>query len=432
METTWWTLTVAVLLSGAVGIGLGWWLARDRASVRLVAAEAHRDLLLQRVADHEAVARDDQQVALQLAPLRATLARVEEGVRDLERDRAEQLGQVGARLHEVSVETAALRQQTATLTGALSSSATRGTWGELQLRRVLEHAGMLARCDFEEQVGGVSQHQARVRPDVVVRLPGERVVVIDAKAPMGAFLRAQADDVSTHERAALLRRHAEALRGHVESLAAKAYWSAFTTSPEVVICFVPSDAVLVAALHASPDLYDLAQSRRVVLASPAILLAVLRGLALSWQQDALTTNAQELLRLGTDLHHRLGTLGRHVSAMGSSLRRSVETYNALVGTLESRVMVTSRQMVDLDLASDPLPRLEAVEVAPRLLTAPELVSGTGGDPGDVAVPRGHHGGADVSSRAAQEMEAATPQRPTLLEDHEGGETRRHLGTEHAG
>lgn len=364
-----WLLTVAA----ALGMAVGWLLGRAAGAAGLARAQAERDLMAQRLAGVEDAAGDDRQTAAELAPLRHTLARMEATVRDLERDRALQFGEVGARLVDVAGQAEALRAQTATLTGALNASAVRGTWGEVQLRRILEHAGMLARCDYDEQVGAVSSHEARVRPDVVVRLPGDKVVVIDAKAPMGAFLQAQRDGIPESERAAHLVQHAAALRAHVEALAGKAYWSAFATTPELVICFVPSDAVLAAALRAAPELYDQAQSHKVVLASPAVLLTVLRALALAWQQDALTRNATELLRLGADLHERLGTLGRHAATMGAALRRSVESYNAMVGTLESRVMVTSRQLRDLDLAASDHEVLRPVEATPRPLTAPELI-----------------------------------------------------------
>ncbi|WP_298750810.1 DNA recombination protein RmuC [uncultured Serinicoccus sp.] len=368
-----------LLLVLVVGLALGWLVGSSRTGARLARADtevalAHADRdrersraaeLEQALVDAEQEGEADRRTAAELAPLRGALERVERQVRSLERDRLEQFGQVGEHLDQVASQTRALQEQTAALSGALSASGTRGTWGEVQLRRVMEHAGMLARCDFDEQVGAVSRHDARVRPDAVVRLPGEKVLVVDSKAPLTAFLRAQAPECPPGRVDDLLRDHAAALRGHVEALAAKDYWSAFTTSPELVICFVPSDAVLAAALRAAPDLYDHAQSRKVVLASPATLLAVLRATALAWQQDALAGNARELLALGTELHQRLGTVGRHTRAMGSALRRSVETYNQLVGTLESRVMVTSRRMSELGLVDsthDPLPVLE---VAPR-------------------------------------------------------------------
>lgn len=370
-------LTLAALALLLLGMSWGWLLAQARAS----AARAERDVAR---AEAEGLRREltltldageqDRRAAAELAPLRDSLDRVERQVRTLERDRVEQFGQVGEHLAQVAQQTRALQQQTAALSGALSSSGTRGTWGEVQLRRVLEHAGMLEHCDFEEQVGAVSRHDARVRPDVVVHLPGGKTLVIDSKTPLTAFLRAQGDDLPAEEVAGLMREHARALRGHVDALAAKDYWSAFTSSPELVICFVPSDAVLAAALRAEPDLYDRAQARRVVLASPATLLAVLRATALAWQQDALTSNAQELLRLGAELHQRLGTVGRHLGSMGTALRRSVETYNQLVGTLESRVLVTARRMQELGLADQTAAAPSPLEAAPRPLTSPELLA----------------------------------------------------------
>lgn len=367
-------IILLVLTATALGLVAGWLLGRAGGATDLARAGAERDLLAERLAAREATEVEDRQTAAELAPLRAALVRVESQVRELERDRQQQFGSVGERLTEVARQTAQLREQTAGLSGALNSSGVRGTWGESQLRRLLEHAGMIARCDFDEQVSAVSHHDVTVRPDVVIHLPGQKLLVLDSKAPLSAFLRAQADDLAPAARQDLLAQHARALRGHVDALADKAYWSAFRTTPEMVICFVPSDAVLAAALQAAPDLYEHAQSRKVVLASPATLLALLRALAFAWQQDTLADNARELARLGAELHHRLGTLGKHVAAMGSSLRRSVESYNSMIGTLESRVMVTGRSLVEAGAAQNQHPTLEPVSATPRPLTAPELLA----------------------------------------------------------
>jgi DNA recombination protein RmuC len=266
----------------------------------------------------------------------------------------------------------ALRSQTAALAGALRSSNTRGTWGETQLRRVVEHAGMLARVDFDEQASARSPDGGGVRPDLVVRLPGGKQLVVDAKAPLTAFLDASSceDDV---ERRRLLGAHAKALRGHVDVLAARAYWQAFTPTPEMVVCFVPGDAILAAALDADPGLHEAAMARRVVLASPATLLALLRTVAFTWQQDALSGNARELFEVGKELYSRIGTLGEHSLKLGRTLHRAVEDYNALVGTLERRVLVTARRMNDLDLTDEPLPAVPPIESTPRTLTAVELL-----------------------------------------------------------
>jgi DNA recombination protein RmuC len=365
---------IAAVVGVLVGAALAWLVARVLFAGRSAALSTERDLMRERVIDLEAALTDDAQTAGMLAPLRDALVRVERQVGTLERDRVEQFSQVSVQLADVTTSTNALRSQTASLVGSLNASTVRGNWGEVQLRRVLEHAGMLARCDFEEQVSAVSSHERGVRPDVVVRLPGDKCLVVDAKAPLTAFLSAQADGIEPAERARLLAAHATSLRGHVDSLATKAYWSAFTNTPEMVVCFIPGDAILAAALAADPALFDYAQARRVVLASPGTLLALLRTVAFTWQQDALTANAQLLLKLGSDLYSRLGTLGTHATRMGASLQKSVESYNALVGALESRVMVTARKMHELGLAQATLPETGPVETAPRPLTATELIT----------------------------------------------------------
>src|SRR5665811_956328 len=367
-------ILIATVVGAFMGALLAWLVSRVLFAGRSAALSTERDLLRERVIDLEAAVSEDAQTATLLAPLRDALVRVEHQVGTLERDRVAQFSQVSVQLADVTTSTQQLRSQTASLVGSLNASTIRGSWGEVQLRRVLEHAGMLARCDFEEQVSAVSSHDRGVRPDVVVRLPGDKCLVIDAKAPLTAFLAAQADGIEAAERSRLLAAHATSLRGHVDSLATKAYWSAFTNTPEMVVCFIPGDAILAAALAADPALFDYAQARRVVLASPGTLLALLRTVAFTWQQDALTANAQLLLKLGSELYSRLGTLGSHATRMGASLQKSVESYNALVGALESRVMVTARKMHELGLAQTSLPEAGPVEAAPRPLTATELIS----------------------------------------------------------
>lgn len=370
---------VGLLVGLVVGaLGAAAWL-RQSFDARTAAVSTERDLLRERVVDLEATVADDAQTAAAMSPLRDALGRVEQQVQTLERDRQEQYGRLTSRLGEVATSTASLHRETASLAGALNSSTARGAWGELQLRRVLEHAGLLSRCDFDEQVSAVTRHDVRVRPDVVVRLPGERVLVIDAKAPMTSFLDAQADGLDATQRADALAAHARALRGHVDTLAAKAYWSAFDDAPQMVVCFVPADAMLADALANDPSLMDRALARKVVLASPSTLMALLRTVALAWQHDALTGNARELLDLGRQLHERLGTMGKHVSAMGGSLRRSVETYNQLVGSLESRVLATGRKMHELGLADSELPEVPPIEATPRSLSAPELLAAATAD-----------------------------------------------------
>lgn len=365
-------IPIVAVLTACAGL-VGFLIARVGYAARLAAATTEAALLRERVDDLEAALAQDQEAAALLAPLRDTLGRVEAQVSGLERDRAEQFGSIHQALRRVESGTGELSRTTANLVGSLRSSTVRGAWGEVQLRRVLELAGMLARCDFEEQVSTTTIHGAVVRPDVVVRLPGHRQLVVDAKAPMMAFLDAQADGLDEEARDDLLADHARALRAHVAGLARKEYWSAFEATPELVVCFVPSDAVLAAALARDPALHEWALDSKVALVGPATLLALLRTAALAWQQDAVTASAAEVSRLGRDLYARLATLGEHTARLGRSLTSSVEAYNALVGTMESRVLVSARRMNDLGIVSTRLPDTAPLDATPRVLTAAELI-----------------------------------------------------------
>ncbi|MFW5468684.1 DNA recombination protein RmuC [Knoellia sp. CPCC 206435] len=370
---------IALVTGIVIGAVVAFLLLRSTYAVRAASAATERDLLRERVVDLEASLAEDLETASLLAPLRDALGRVEHQVGVLERDRVEQFGALRAVMGRVESEAQHLGRQTQSLAGSLRSSSVRGSWGEVQLHRVLEASGMLARCDFEEQVRARSRHDRDVRPDVVVRLPGGRSLVIDAKAPMSAFLDAQTEDLADDERTQLLREHATALRQHVHALSAKDYWSAFDSSPEMVVCFVPSDAMLAAALAADPGLHERAMTSRVVLVGPGALLALLRTVAFGWQQDSLSTSARELLALGQELYKRLSTLGTHAAKMGRSLHATVESYNQFVGALESRVLVTARRMQELDVVSDELPHLVPVETGPRVLTAIELLEAVGAE-----------------------------------------------------
>src|SRR3954464_1813966 len=368
------TSTLAALVLGLlIGAALGALLATLAARVRGGTAVAERDLLRERVTDLESAASQDRELAATLSPLAGALQRVEEQVRVLERDRLQQYARLGEQIEAVRASGEALRTQTAALAGALRSPTARGTWGEVQLRRVVEHAGMLARVDFTLQATATTPDGAGVRPDLVVHLPGGKHVVVDAKAPLAAFLEASeasTDEDRQHRAAAA---HARALRAHVDVLAAKEYWTAFDPSPELVVCFVPGEAFLAAACSADPALLEHAMAKRVVLATPTTLMALLRTVALTWQSQALAGSAKELLALGRELYARLGTLGAGAGKLGRSLQRAVEDYNLLVGTLERRVLVTARRMRDLDLVDGDLDPTPPIEAAPRVLTAEELL-----------------------------------------------------------
>lgn len=366
-------LVLALLVGLVIGAAAAAAVVHQMGAVRSAGLAAERDLLRERVIDLEASLADDAATAAALAPLRDALGRVETQVGTLERDRTHQFAALERTISQVQASTASLDRQTQSLAGSLNASTVRGAWGEVQLRRVLEYAGLLARCDFDEQVCRVSRHGRQVRPDVVVQLPGSKHLVVDAKAPMVAFLQAQSDDLPPAERDRLMREHAAALKSHVDSLAKKDYWSAFETSPEMVVCFVPSEAMLSTALAANPSLHEEAMARRVVLVGPGALLALLRTVAFTWQQDALTANARELMKVGHELYDRLGTMGTHTARMGTALQRSVEAYNQMVGALETRVLVSARRMRDLEIVEDELPQPTPLEAGPRVLTAVELL-----------------------------------------------------------
>lgn len=346
----------------------------------LSAARAARDLLSERVESLEERARTDQDLLQALAPVKAQLATVEQQVRLMERERAQQYGSVREALEAARRGQEELRDTTHTLSSALRSTSARGSWGEAQLRRVVEAAGMAEHVGYEEQVHGTVRDaegaSRTVRPDMVVHLPGGKELVLDSKAPLDSYLESQEAE-SEQEKAAWEAKHAKAVKNHVDALASKNYWDSRQTTPEVVLCFLPVESALSAALRADVGLLDYASARGIALVSPVSLLAALKAVALSWRQEAVSRNAQQLLALSRELYARLSTVGGHLQAMGRSLTKSVESYNSMLGSLESRVLVTARKINELDLASASDARIESspVEAAPKPLTAPEFHAG---------------------------------------------------------
>jgi DNA recombination protein RmuC len=367
------TTTLALTVGLVLGLLLGGAATRQVMRARLAGLTAERALLQERVTDLEASTEHDRELAATLSPLSATLQRVEHQVLVLERDRLEQFARLDEQISAVRMSGEALRTQTAALAGALRSPTARGAWGEVQLQRVVEHAGMVARVDFTPQAVGTTPGGEGVRPDLVVHLPGGKHVVVDAKAPLAAFLEASEAATDEDRQRAAAAAHARALRAHVDTLAAKEYWTAFQPTPEIVVCFVPGEAFLAAACSADPSLLEHAMSRRVVLATPTTLLALLRTVALTWQSQALTGSAKELFEVGRELYARLGSLGRHTARLGRDLQRVVEDYNGLVGTLERRVLVTARRMHELEVTDADLPEASPLDAVPRSLSAPELI-----------------------------------------------------------
>lgn len=309
-----------------------------------------------------------------LRPVNEALDRVERQLAETERHRLQSHGQIQEQVRAMSDTSQLLRTETSSLVQALRAPQTRGRWGEVQLRRVVELAGMVEHCDFSEQLS-VGRSDDRQRPDLVVHLAGGKNVVVDAKVPFAAYLEASS---ATDEGTAQVRSaaHARHLRAHIDELASREYWEALAPSPEFVVLFVPAEPFLSAALDQDPALLEHAFTRQVVIATPNTLVALLRTVAYTWRQDALADNAQAVLAAGRELHQRLGVLGGHLSKMGSSLEASVKAYNQAIGSLESRVLVTARRFHDLKVVDDAVPTPETIDLAPRLPQAAELTEPT--------------------------------------------------------
>jgi len=373
------TVAVVVVCLTA-GAAVGWLAARGRAAVEVArleatlhATQAGEERLAQslRALSFEATAQSQEAVARAVSPLQETLRRYEQRVAELERDRIDAYAQLRTEVRAVHDVSTALRTETGQLVAALRAPQVRGRWGEHQLRRIVEAAGLLGHCDFAEQVAG-STDDGGVRPDLVVRLHGGRSVVVDAKAPFEAYLAAMEARVE-RERNERLDAHARALRSHVDALAAKAYWRAFEPAPEFVVLFLPADPFLDAALARDPVLLEHAFTRNVVLATPATLVALLRTVAYSWRQESLTRNALAVHTLGRELYARLSTMGEHLSRLGGAIGGAVTAYNKAVGSLEGRVLVSARKLAELGVSDADLPEPVQVEQAPRQLQAPELL-----------------------------------------------------------
>jgi DNA recombination protein RmuC len=374
-------MTVFALLAGvAIGVVIGYLLARSRLATATVAAQERARAAEDKVALLERTMREknaltDGQLAQRfdvealVGPMRETLTRVEQQLRESDLARTRSHAALSEQVDFARQSAEQLRRETQALVTALRRPEARGRWGELQLRRVVELAGMAVHCDFDEQVvidGGL-------RPDMVVRLAGGKNVVVDSKVSLAAYLEAASatDDAS---REARLEAHARHLRAHVDQLSAKAYWSALPETPEFVILFIPGEAFLAPALEHDPSLLEHALARRVHIATPTTLVSMLRTAQYAWQQQALSENARAVFELGRELHERLSGMGRHLERVGKSLTSAVGAYNQTVGSLESRVLVSARRLAELGIVDAELPSPAAVTETPRPLSAPELVA----------------------------------------------------------
>ena len=370
----------ALLAGILIGAVLGYLLARNHLGTAAATAEERarsaqeRAALLERTAAEKTALAEGQlaqrfDVETLVGPMRETLARVEQQLRDSDIARARSHAELTQQVEFTRHGAEQLREQTQALVTALRRPEARGRWGELQLRRVVELAGMAAHVDFDEQVvadGGQ-------RPDMVVRLAGGKNVVVDSKVSLAAYLEA-ASAADESEREARIAAHARHLRTHVDQLGSKAYWSSLPETPEFVIMFVPGEAFLAPALEHDQGLLEYALARRVHLATPTTLVSMLRTVQYAWQQQALSENAREVFELGRELYARLSGLGRHLDKVGKSLTTAVGAYNMAVGTMESRVLVSARRLASLGVVDGELAGPAPVLETARPLSAPELVT----------------------------------------------------------
>ncbi|MGL4340764.1 MAG: DNA recombination protein RmuC [Rhodoglobus sp.] len=338
----------------------------------------HRDLIERQ--RHDAQARADReqresQVLQALTPVQESLRTMQQKVTELETQRSLQHGELTEQLKQTQLSSEQIRTTTESLASALRSNSTRGVWGETQLRNVVQAAGLIERVDFDVQ-HSVSSDSGSGRPDMVIHLPGGKNIAVDAKVPFTAYLEAsQIPITATGEegarREALIKQHVKALRNHIDTLASKAYWAGLHASPELVIAFIPSEALVSSALEADPAIMDYAFGKRVALASPVTLWSVLKTVAFSWQQDVLTDQAQTLFGLSKELYQRLGTLADHADKLRRSIDSTVSSYNQFANSLETRVLVTARKLNALD-ESKIIGAAATIEQSPRQLTAVEM------------------------------------------------------------
>ncbi len=308
-----------------------------------------------------------------VAPVKTSLEKFELQIQGIEKSRIDAYATLTEQVRAMAVAQGDLRLETGNLVKALRAPQTRGRWGELQLKRVVEMAGMLDHCDFFEQAS-TNTEDGRLRPDLIVRLPGGKNIVVDAKAPLAAYLEAlEASDEDEKKRK--LADHARQVRDHLRKLGQKAYWEQFQPSPDFVVLFLPGEMFYSAALEADPSLIEQGVEQRVILATPTTLIALLRAVAYGWTQQALTENAERISLLGRELYERIATVTEHWGRVGKNLGEAVGAYNKSVASMESRVLVSARKFRDLKVAGEDkeIADLNPVEALPRDVQAPELL-----------------------------------------------------------
>ncbi len=362
-----------LLLGLLLGAAIGFLAGRNRAALSAL-AQARLDGA-QTAAANETTLRQQSIEAL-VSPIRDALDRVQAQLHTSERDRLAATAALDEHLSAMRVSAQDLRSETSQLVTALRAPQVRGRWGELQLERTVEAAGLVEHVDYVTQPS-VHAEDGLLRPDLVVKLVGGKQIVIDSKVAFAGYLEAmEARDAPT--RAGRLRAHARQLRTHIDQLGAKAYWQHFAPAPEFVVCFVPADAFLDAALREDPALLEHAFARNVIVATPTTLVALLRTVGYTWRQQALAENTAQVSELGRELYQRLGRMGGHLDKLGRSLNAAVDGYNSTVGSLEGRVLVTARRLAELSVV-DPgtdgdLPEPAQILSVTRTLSSDELVS----------------------------------------------------------